>query len=92
MKINYDWNVIKKRLQGTPKKHLQKTLSKNFFSKINKKFIEKRKTYILSKKGMSKKSYKKVLKIKKKQTIYSYSLACFTKLFALLILSKVYYL
>jgi len=27
MKINYDWKVIKKRLQGSPKKHSQKKYS-----------------------------------------------------------------
>ena len=54
-------NDYKELPKNTYKKHSQKF----FFSKINKKFMEKRKTYILSKKGMSKKSYKKVLKIKK---------------------------
>jgi len=27
MKINYDWKVIKKQLQGSPKKHSQKKYS-----------------------------------------------------------------
>jgi len=65
MKINYDWNVIKKQLQGSPKKHYQKSHPKKIFSKIYKKFIEKKKTYILSKKGMSKKILQKSLKTEK---------------------------
>jgi hypothetical protein len=75
----YDWKVIKKRLQGSPKKHSQKSHPKKIFSKINKKFIGQKKTYILSKKCMSKIIFQKSLKTKKKQTIYSYALACFTK-------------
>jgi len=39
----YDWKVIKKRLQGSPKKHSQKSHPKKIFSKINKKFIGQKK-------------------------------------------------
>ncbi len=80
MKKYYDQKVIKKQLQGTPKKVNQKSLPKKspkkILTKIHKKFTEK-KTYILSKKGKSKKILQKSLK----KNIYSYALACFTKYF-----------
>jgi hypothetical protein len=60
--------MIGRLLKNDYKKLLKKTLPKKspkkIFSKINQKFIEK-KTYILSKKGMSKKILQKSLKTKK---------------------------
>ena len=64
MKINYDWKVIKKQLQGSPKKHCQKSHQKKYSQKSIKSSQKKKHIYF-RKKACQKKSYKKVLKRKK---------------------------